>query len=160
MLLPQPSKAPVVTMASKRPHDISARPPKRRRILPPHGRSRMAAMIGAGPVPTGLGSGCQPRPSPSLNQLSSIGGNLLVTEGESSPQGPKPVLPQEAGRTLVERPHTGSPFVHHKPHNLADRRTRMASPLELSAQSSSCMRRKLFLHTALPIAFPKRSPAT
>jgi hypothetical protein len=32
--------------------------------------------------------------------------------------------------------------------------------LDLSAQSSSCMRRKLFLYTALPIAFPKRSPAT
>jgi hypothetical protein len=31
--------------------------------------------------------------------------------------------------------------------------------LELSAQSSSCMRRKLFLYTALPIAFPRRSPA-
>lgn len=32
--------------------------------------------------------------------------------------------------------------------------------LERSAQSSSCMGRKLFLYTALPIAFPKRSPAT
>ena len=32
--------------------------------------------------------------------------------------------------------------------------------LELIAQSSSCMRRKLFLYSALPMAFPRRSPAT
>jgi hypothetical protein len=32
--------------------------------------------------------------------------------------------------------------------------------LELIAQSSPCMRRKLFLYSALPMAFPRRSPAT
>jgi hypothetical protein len=42
--------------------------------------------------------------------------------------------------------------------HLQDRRTRMAS-LRLTDQSSPCMGRKLFLKTALPMAFPSRSPA-
>ena len=54
---------------------------------------------------------------------------------------------------LGREPLTSSPSV--------GRRTRMANRSRTKrAQSSSCMRRKLFLYTALPIASPRRSPAT
>jgi hypothetical protein len=62
------------------------------------------------------------------------------------------------GRTSVERARTSSPSVPTVHKRITGHEWRVA--LELTTQSSSCMRRKLFLYSALPMAFPRRSPAT
>jgi hypothetical protein len=69
-------------------------------------------------------------------------------------------IPADNGRTSTERPLTNSPSVDRAAHNQRTAAHEWRIALELSAQSSSSMRRKLWLYTALPIAFPKRSPAT
>jgi hypothetical protein len=64
-----------------------------------------------------------------------------------------------ARRTSVETPH-GLAIRAPQPHNQRTAGHEWRDALEPSAQSSWCMGRKLFLYTALPIALPRRSPAT